>query len=246
MAKPKLGFFSFSCCEGCGLQVLNLEDEILDILGVVEIVNFREAMTEKRDDYDIAFIEGSITAPEQEEALETIRKNAKILVAMGACAVSGGVNRIRNFQDLKGARSYVYGDKAGLFPAVPTKALHEVVTVDLKMLGCPISKSEFLEYAKALLTGRKPAVPTYPVCVTCRLNENVCVFEKGMFCLGPVTRAGCDPMCPTFGARCLGCRGLIDNPARDAEQTVLKDRELTVDEMLRQFRFFQGYAEESK
>ena len=60
--KPRLGFFSFSCCEGCGLQVLNLEDELLDILGVVEIVNFREAMTEQSDDYDIAFVEGSITA----------------------------------------------------------------------------------------------------------------------------------------------------------------------------------------
>jgi len=244
--KPRLGFFSFSCCEGCGLQVLNLEDELLDILGVVEIVNFREAMTEKSDDYDIAFVEGSITAPEQEETLKRIRSNAKVLVAMGSCATHGGVNRIRNFQDLEDARQYVYGDKAEWFPAVPTKALHEVVDVDLKLYGCPISKSEFLEYAKALLAGQSPNVPNYPVCVKCRLNDNVCLFEKGQFCLGPVTRAGCDPMCPSFGARCLGCRGLIDDPANNAEQSILQEHGLTVDEVLRQFRFFHGYAEEGK
>lgn len=244
--KPRVGFFSFSCCEGCGLQVLNLEDEILDLLGFIEIVNFREAMTEKSDDYDIAFVEGSITAPEQEQTLKKIRKNAKVLVAIGACATHGGVNRIRNFQSLEDARSYVYGDKAQWFPAVPTKALHEVADVDLKIFGCPISKSDFLENVKAVLAGQVPVPLTYPVCVKCRLNDNVCLFEKGQFCLGPVTRAGCDPMCPDVGARCLGCRGLVDDPATNGEKNILQKHGLSVDEVLRQFRFFHGYAEEGK
>src|SRR3972149_5320815 len=89
--KPKVAFFSFSSCEGGQLQVLNLEDELPTLLGFIEIVNFREAIDEKRDDYDIAFIEGSITRESDIEELKDIREKAKVLVAFGACADLGGV-----------------------------------------------------------------------------------------------------------------------------------------------------------
>ena len=52
--KPKVAFFDFTSCEGCQLAVLELENELLDLLGLVEIVNFREAIDDRRDDYDIA------------------------------------------------------------------------------------------------------------------------------------------------------------------------------------------------
>ena len=55
--KPRISFHDFTSCEGCQLQVLNCEDELLDILGAVEIVQFREAIDDRRDDYDIAFID---------------------------------------------------------------------------------------------------------------------------------------------------------------------------------------------
>ena len=57
--RPKVAFFSFTCCEGCQLQVLNCEDEMLDLLGAVNIVNFREAIDDRGQDYDIAIIEGA-------------------------------------------------------------------------------------------------------------------------------------------------------------------------------------------
>ena len=94
--RPTAAFFSFASCEGCQLQVLSVEDVLLDLLGVVQIVNFREAIDERGDDYDIAFVEGSIVRPEDVEELQQIRKRAKILVAIGACACLGGVNAIRN------------------------------------------------------------------------------------------------------------------------------------------------------
>ena len=60
--KPKIAFFDFASCEGCQLEALNLyPEELLDIAAAVDIVNFREAMSERSDDYDIAFVEGSIT-----------------------------------------------------------------------------------------------------------------------------------------------------------------------------------------
>ena len=248
MAKPRLAFFSFASCEGCQLQFLNLEDEILDIVPHVDIVEFREAIDNHSDDYDVAFIEGSITRPSDEEKIKKIRERAKVLVAFGACATNGGVNRIKNTQPLEDVRRYVYGDKWSL-PALetyPTKAVGEVIKVDFNLHGCPAAKKEILELVKALLQGRPPRVPDYPVCVDCKLAENVCLFHKGMYCLGPITRAGCDPMCPSFGNRCIGCRGLVDNPNRDAEQTVLADIGLTAEDILREFTLFHGYAEEKK
>ena len=243
-AKPKLAFFSFASCEGCQLQVINCEDELVDLLGAVEIVNFREAMDDRRDDYDIAFVEGSITRPEDEHEVKEIRERAKILVAFGACATIGGINAIKNFQPQDKVSKYVYGDQAAAFPSFPTRPVHDVVKVDLKLHGCPISKSEFLEACKCLLTGKQFKVPNYPVCVTCKLAENVCLYQKGMTCLGVVTRAGCDPMCPTFGNKCIGCRGLIDHPNVNAAFDVLEDVGLTLADVTKDFTMFDGCHKE--
>jgi coenzyme F420-reducing hydrogenase gamma subunit len=60
--KPRVAFFDFTSCEGCQLEALNLTgEELLDLVSAVDIVNFREAKTEREDNYDIAFVEGSIT-----------------------------------------------------------------------------------------------------------------------------------------------------------------------------------------
>jgi len=244
--KPRLAFISFASCEGCQLMFLNLEDEILKLLDAVEVADFREAMTERSDKYDVAFVEGSITRPSDEQKLKEIRERASVLIAFGACACTGGVNRMKNLHDLSAVRSYVYGDKKDWFETSACKALDEVVKVDHYIRGCPVSKREILEVVKSLLFGRPPAIPEYPVCIECKLAENVCVFQKGMVCLGPITRAGCDPMCPSYGNRCIGCRGLIDNPNKNAALSVLEEHGLTVEDILREFTIFQAYAEEKK
>ena len=96
--KPRVAFFDFSSCEGCQLQIINNEGTLLDFLSLVEVVNFREAMTEKSDDYEIAFIEGCITRDDEVIRLKKVRKNAKVLVALGSCASFGGVNQLKNRQ----------------------------------------------------------------------------------------------------------------------------------------------------
>jgi len=94
--------------------------------------------------------------------------------------------------------------------------------------------------------GKKPNIPDYPVCVECKLAENVCVYDKGLMCLGPVTRAGCNAICPTFGNKCLGCRGLVSDPNNNAQKDLLAERGLTVDDVLKEFRMFDGLSEASK
>ncbi|MDP2900426.1 MAG: NADH:ubiquinone oxidoreductase [Candidatus Bathyarchaeota archaeon] len=244
--RPKVAFFDFASCEGCQLQIANLEDELLDVLSLIEPVNFREVMTERSDDYAVAFIEGACTRPHDEERLKEIRSHAAILVAYGACAHLGGVNCMKNFFDQDQVRAYVYGDKAAWFDTYPARPISAVVKVDAVIPGCPVDKNEVLATVKALLMGKTPRLPDYPVCVECKLAENVCVFEKGLTCLGPVTRAGCGAVCPSFGNKCLGCRGLVDNPNLNAHKGLLQERGLTVDQLLNSFRMFDGYLEVAK
>jgi sulfhydrogenase subunit delta len=244
--RPKVAFFDFASCEGCQLQIANLEDELLDLVGAIELVNFREVMTERSDDYLVAFIEGACTRPHDEERLKEIRSHAAILVAFGACAHLGGVNCMKNFFDQDRVRANVYGDKAAWFDTYPARPISAVVKVDAIIPGCPVDKKEIVATVTALLMGKTPRLPDYPVCVECKMAESVCVFEKGLTCLGPVTRAGCGAVCPTFGNKCLGCRGLVDNPNLNAHKGLLQERGLTVDQLLNSFRMFDGYLEVAK
>ena len=67
---------------------------------MVDIVEFREAMDDKADEYDIAFIEGSISTPSCVERIHDIRRRSKILVALGAFAVQGGINAMKNLHPI--------------------------------------------------------------------------------------------------------------------------------------------------
>lgn len=223
MAKPRIAIFDFACCEGCQLQIVNLEEEILDLVGAVDVVEWREAMSEQSDTYDIALVEGSITRPEDEERLKTIRARAKVLIALGACATTGGVNKLKNRFDLDEVKSCVYGkdaQKPHLNTAM-TKAVDEVVKVDFKVHGCPIDRQEFTTIVRCLLLGKTPTIPDYPVCVECKAKGNPCLWEYGQICLGPIIRAGCGARCPSNGFRCFGCRGYVDNPNVEAAQEVI-------------------------
>lgn len=233
MSKPKIAIFDFACCEGCQLQIVNLEEEILDLLGVADVVEWREAMSEKSDQYDIAIVEGSITRPEDEERVKKIRSRAKILIALGACATMGGVNKLKNNFELDDVKKCVYkqdADKPHLSTAL-TKAVDEVVNVDFKVHGCPIDRKEFTYIVRSLLLGKTPEIPDYPVCVECKAKGNPCLWEYGQVCLGPIIRAGCGARCPSSGFRCFGCRGYVDNPNVDAAKDVIEKYNLNIDDL---------------
>jgi sulfhydrogenase subunit delta len=241
--KPKVAIFDFGCCEGCQLQLVNLEEALLDLVGLVDVRQWREAMSEHADDYDIALVEGSITRESEFARLQGIREQAKLLVAIGACAHTGGVNALKNHMPMEKALSTVYGEHAGWFDTIPARPLSAVVPVDFVVPGCPIDRGELVEVLKALLMGKTPTLPTYPVCVECKMAENTCVFDLGLTCMGPVTRAGCRAICPSYGNRCLGCRGLVPEPNVNAHQEVLAEHGRTVEDILAEYRMFGGYTE---
>ena len=240
MIKPRLAIFDFACCEGCQLQIVNMEDELLALLEHVQPVEWREAMSDQSDDYDIAIVEGSITREEDADRLREIRKQAKTLIALGACATIGGVNKLKNLFDLGEVKTAVYADSADMpqFETATVQALDEVVDVDYKIEGCPIDAHELSTVIKSILVGRKPFVPNYPVCVECKLRENSCRYEYDEICLGPVTRAGCDARCPSNGFWCFGCRGPVDNPNVHAATQVMEQYGKTTDDLKAKLALF--------
>lgn len=240
--KVKVAFFDFASCEGCQLTVVDSLQTHLDLLEMVEIVQFREAMTEKGQDYQIAFVEGSCTRESDEERLFKIREQADLVVALGACAHTGCVNSLKNIQpSLQEVREYVYGDKADWYETYPARPIDAVIDIDAFIPGCPIDQGEFVKVVKNVLLGKRPGIPDYPVCVECKLKENVCLLLEGKPCIGPITRAGCDAICPTHGDGCEGCRGLIPHPNENAMKDVLDDAGLTVDEIMSRFTMFNAY-----
>jgi coenzyme F420-reducing hydrogenase gamma subunit len=233
MSKPRVAIFDLACCEGCQLQIVNLEEGILDLIGSVDVVEWREAMSEQSEEYDIAIVEGSVTRAEDEERLRVIRSRAKILIALGACATIGGINKLKNSFTFEDVRKCVYGKDAEM-PHLHTdtvKALDEVVKVDYKIHGCPVEGKELTSIIRSLLMGKKPEIPDYPVCVDCKAKGNICLWEYGQICLGPIIRAGCDGRCPSAGFRCVGCRGYVDDPNINAAEDVIEKYGLNVEDL---------------
>jgi len=91
MAKLKVGFFSFTCCEGCMIVFMEILNKKYDeYIKKMNIVHFRQLRKVKKiSPIDIAFIEGAATTPEHIELLKKIRETSKIVIALGACAISG-------------------------------------------------------------------------------------------------------------------------------------------------------------
>ncbi len=244
--KPRIAIFSLTSCEGCSLAILELEDCLLDILSAVEIVNFREGMTERSWDIDIGFVDGAVSTPEDVKDLEHFRECSKVLVAIGACACQGGLNTLKNYQDEADYRKYVYGDHAEWFPTNPARPLSATVDVDYELPGCPMVKEEFLEFVKALLVGRTWRLPDDPVCVECKRQGIPCLYEKGIICLGPVTRGGCNAICPAYGSKCEGCRGIVHDEALKAAGINLREQyDVDLQDVLADLRMFGAYQEKT-
>src|SRR3990172_7848465 len=121
------------------------------------------------------------THPELLQAVEIvqIREQAAIIVALGACAHLGGVNALKYLHPLDDVRRYVYGDQAEQYETYDVRPIEAVIPVDFTIPGCPIDRNEFVAVVKALLLGKKPPIPDYPLCVECKLKENTCLYFKG-------------------------------------------------------------------
>jgi len=214
----KVGVFKFSSCDGCQLAFFELEEELIEFAKRFSIEYFLEASSQNRwEHFHVAFVEGSVSTPEEEERIVKIRESSDYLVALGACAVSGGIQSARNFQDFNSVFSYVYEKPLSYGVNPLSRPLADYVKVDLEIRGCPVSKQALREVLLSLLYDKSPELPTWSVCLDCKRRGNVCVMVAYQEpCLGPVTMAGCNALCPTYKRGCYGCYGPVERPNLEA------------------------------
>ncbi len=245
MARPKLAIFKFASCDGCQLSLLDCEEELLAVVGLVEIANFLEASRAVvKGPYDLTLVEGSITTSHDAERIIQVRKQSKVLVTIGACATAGGIQALRNFKDVREFTSAVYATPEYISTLEASTPISQHVRVDFELRGCPISKAQLIEVLGSFLHGRRPSIPGYPVCLECKRRGTVCVMAAaGTPCLGPVTQAGCGAICPSYQRGCYGCFGPAEAPnTASLGSWWEKSLGATRPELVRAFRSFNAYS----
>jgi coenzyme F420-reducing hydrogenase gamma subunit len=244
-AKPTLAVFKFASCDGCQLSLLDCEDELLAVAGAVSIDNFLEASRAVgKGPWDLVLVEGSITTPHDAERIHKIRRQAKFLVTIGACATAGGIQALRNFTDVADYARAVYASPQFLEVLGKSTPIRDHVFVDFELRGCPISKVQLLEVVSAFLAGRKPATPASSVCLECKRRGTPCVMvASGTPCLGPVTQAGCDALCPSWHRGCFACFGPMESPNTASLAALWGTLGVPPAALVRAFRSFNASAE---
>jgi coenzyme F420-reducing hydrogenase gamma subunit len=247
--KLKLAAFKFSSCDGCQLQILNLEDALLDLAEAVEIAFFLEARRrELPPPYDIGLVEGSISTPEEEDRIRQIRRDCRMLVTIGACATSGGIQALRNWADVHEFAACVYARPEYLATLDTCTPIAAHVFVDFELRGCPINEAHLLELVSAILAGRKPNISTHSVCIECKRKGWPCVLvAQGKPCLGPITQVGCGALCPGRDRACYGCFGPMEHPnMASLGHHFTETLGQSPRDMKRMLRTFNGYLEPFK
>jgi len=136
MAKTKIAIFDLTGCEGCEFHLLSLDELLFDFFQDFEITNWRLLSENKKADFDIAFIEGAVTTKEQISLLKDIRETSKIVIALGACAISGNIFAQLTPKQRKKLAPKIY-DKNYKLKAKFLAPIEKFIRVDEKIPGCP-------------------------------------------------------------------------------------------------------------
>jgi coenzyme F420-reducing hydrogenase gamma subunit len=247
--KPRIAVYKFSSCDGCQLSLLNLEDHLLELVGAVEIAYFLEARRRVLPPpYDIGLVEGSVSTPEEAERIHQVRRDCRYLVAIGACATSGGIQALRNWAHVREYAEYVYANPQYIDALETATPIAAHVFVDFELRGCPVNEYQLLELIAAHLVGRRPNIRSHSVCVECKRRGHPCVLvASGKPCLGPITQDGCGALCPGVGRACYGCFGPMEQPNIASLGRWFIDRQdRSPRDMTRMLRLFNGYLEPFK
>lgn len=171
MSKIKIATTSLAGCFGCHMSFLDMDERLVALLEHVEFD--RSPLTDIKHcgPCDIGLVEGGLCNADNVHVLREFRDNCRILIAVGACAINGGVPAMRNHFNLRECLEESFLNGVGVEnPQIPddvelpllldkVRPLHEVVHVDYYLPGCPPSADEFLSVLGDLLEGREPSLP---------------------------------------------------------------------------------------
>jgi coenzyme F420-reducing hydrogenase gamma subunit len=216
------------------------------VLGQFELAYWQLASSgHLHDDYDVAVVEGAVTTQEHIELLKRVRSTAKKVIAIGSCAVTGGIPGLATTGELESHAECVYGEDAALVACgrLAPLPVDAIIDVDYHVPGCPIQPAEFVAVLQRALMGLSDKVPREPMCASCKVQENVCFYTLGQVCLGMVTRAGCGAKCVTLGRPCTGCRGIAEDANLESARLVLSEHGMLESELGRVLQLYNAIEE---
>lgn len=241
--KLKIGVYELTGCAGDALLIVDCEEELVNIFQAADIEAFLMAKSDNRDgELDVALVEGSVSTEKEKEELLDIRKRTKAVVAIGNCACVGGIQAA--FLDNKEwEKNYkkVYGSiELSHSKPIQSKPIDVFIKVDYYLPGCPIGKEQFLVTFARLLAGNPPELYRFPVCAECKWNENDCLLNKDILCLGPLTLAGCGSICINHNLPCVGCWGPTEEANRTSEYHLLLEKGYDVEAIQKRMANYSG------
>ncbi|HII30042.1 Ni/Fe hydrogenase subunit delta [Candidatus Woesearchaeota archaeon CG08_land_8_20_14_0_20_47_9] len=228
MKKKKIGIFSITGCAGCQLSMI-FDKRIFPFLQAFDVIEFpfiKAYAKHEPEHYDIIFMEGSVSSEEDLELLKRLRDKTSVLVAIGACACTGGVQCVKASFNRADVEKSIYS-KPTAIGNIGAGPLSKYVKVEYAINGCPVNQDKLFAVASALLIGKSQVPSDRSVCFECSLRENGCLLDKNKPCVGPITAEGCNALCPSNDAECIGCNGPLKEANREAFLEMLKEKGYT-------------------
>ena len=171
MAKVKVAMDWLAACAGCEMSVLDTDERLVKLLEKIELTStpITDLKHPPKEGVTVGILSGTVNNTTNLEVVKEMRERCKILIAMGDCAVFGGIMTMRNFFDMSEAlkRAYVETESTveGKIPdspelCKPIKAcpVDQVVKVDVHLPGCPPSADAIYYVLTELLEGRIPVL----------------------------------------------------------------------------------------
>jgi NAD-reducing hydrogenase small subunit len=164
--RPRLATVWLGGCSGCHMSFLDMDERLLDLAARVEIGATPLTDYKSFEPVDVTLVEGAVANEEHLEQIRHVRRNTRVLVAFGDCAVTGNVTALRNLFQVDDVLDRAYRQTSAIVVGVPggdgivprlldrVRPLHEVVKVDYHLQGCPPSADAIFELLTALLDGR--------------------------------------------------------------------------------------------
>lgn len=242
--KARLAIYKFTSCDGCQLAFLNAGENLLVLSEIMEIAHFVEAgKIDLESPIDIAFVEGSISTPDDQERIQKIRANSRYLITIGACATTGGVQALRNGVNCKHWVSGIYATPEYIKTLATSSAIAQHVKVDWELWGCPVNTNQVMQVIRSLLFNAAPRIKRDAICLDCKRRGNICVLvTKNASCMGPVTQTGCYALCPSVQRACYACYGPSENPNTKSLGDLFEKKGFSKELIARQFLHINNQA----